>query len=120
VVKLGLLDDYQGVALAMADWSALAGRAEIQVFRGTFSDLDAAAAALAEFDILCIMRERLRFPRALLERLPRLKCLITTGSGNAAIDLAVATARGVTVCGTTNGPGQRATAELTWGLVIAD
>lgn len=118
-MKLGLLDDYQGVALVMADWSALVGRAEIEVFREPFADLDAAAAALAEFDILCIMRERLRFPGALIERLPRLKCLITTGSYNAAIDLAAATARGVIVCGTTNGPGTTATAELAWGLVLA-
>jgi phosphoglycerate dehydrogenase-like enzyme len=118
-VKLAILDDYQGVALAMADWRPLAGRAAIEVFRHPFDGIDAAAAALADFDILCIMRERVRFPREMFARLPKLKCLVTTGGGNAAIDLAAARDHGVVVCGTTNGPGQRATAELTWGLILA-
>ena len=118
-MKLALLDDYQRVALTLADWSALQRRVEIRTFHAPFAGLDAAAAALAEFDILCIMRERLPFPRALFERLPRLKCLVTTGSVNFAIDLAAAKDHGVTVCGTTNGPGRRATAELAWGLALA-
>jgi len=118
-MKLALLDDYQHVALKLADWSAIARRVEIQTFHAPFAGIDAAAAALADFDILCIMRERLPFPRALLERLPKLKCLVTTGSMNFAVDLAAARDHGVLVCGTTNGPGRRATAELTWGLVLA-
>jgi len=118
-VKLALLDDYQGIALTMADWAAVRGRAEIAVFREPFPSLEAAAAALGDFEILGIMRERLRFPREMFARLPKLKCLITTGGQNAAIDLLAASERGVVVCGTANGPGQRATAELTWGLVLA-
>jgi phosphoglycerate dehydrogenase-like enzyme len=118
-MKLALLDDYQGVALALADWEAVRRKAEIEVFRTPFPDLEAAAAALAAFEMIGIMRERTRFPREMFARLPRLRCLITTGSGNAAIDLATARERGVVVCGTSNGSGQRATAELAWGLVIA-
>lgn len=118
-MKLALLDDYQGVALAMADWEPVRRRAEISVFRAPFPSAAAAAAALGEFDMIGIMRERLRFPREMFARLPRLRCLITTGSGNAAIDLAAASAHDVVVCATGNGAGQRATAELAWGLIVA-
>jgi phosphoglycerate dehydrogenase-like enzyme len=118
-MRVAILDDYQGVALAMAEWSAVAARADIAVFRGAFADADAAAAALAPFDIVCAMRERTPFPAALLSRLPKLKCLVTTGMGNAAIDLAAARQRGIAVCGTSHGPGQAATAELAFGLMLA-
>lgn len=116
-VRIAVLDDYQGVALEMADWSVLAPDAEVSVFRDPASAVDALARRLDGFDIISIMRERTRFGRELLERLPKLRLLVTTGQRNAAIDVAAAAELGITVCGT-EGSG-RATAELTWGLILA-
>ena len=116
-VRIAVLDDYQGVALEMADWSVLAPDAEVSVFRDPVSAVDALARRLDGFDIISIMRERTRFGRELLERLPKLRLLVTTGQRNAAIDVAAAAELGITVCGT-EGSG-RATAELTWGLILA-
>ena len=116
-VRIAVLDDYQGVALEMADWSVLAPDAEVSVFRDPVSAVDALARRLDGFDIVSIMRERTRFGRELLERLPKLRLLVTTGQRNAAIDVAAAAELGITVCGT-EGSG-RATAELTWGLILA-
>lgn len=115
-MRIAVLDDYQRVVPAMADWSPLAGH-EISVFDAPFRSEDEAAIALAPFEVVCCMRERTRFPATLLERLPALELLVTTGMGNAAIDLDAATANGVTVCGT-EGSGV-STGELTWGLIHA-
>jgi phosphoglycerate dehydrogenase-like enzyme len=115
-MKLAILDDYQGVALTMADFSPLR-EVEITVFERHLGSLDAVAAALAEFEIVCAMRERTPFPRALFERLPQLRLLVTTGARNAAIDLAAAAAHGVTVCGTDS--LGRPAAEHTWALILA-
>ena len=116
-MKIALLDDYQGVALSSADWSILPPEAEVTVFRDTLSDQDALVSRLEPFAVIGAMRERTPFPRALLERLPNLKLLITSGMRNAAIDVAAAQDLGITVCGTAS-PGH-ATAELTWGLILA-
>ena len=116
-MKIALLDDYQGVALSCADWSAVESKAEITVFRDTVTDLDALAARLEPFEILGIMRERTPFPRALLERLPNLKLLVTTGHRNASVDVAAARELGITVCGTPS--SAHAAAELTWALIMA-
>ena len=115
-MRLSILDDYQGVALEMADWSPLEGRVEIVVERKPFADEDAAARALAGSEIIAAMRERTPFPRSLVERLPNLKLLNTTGMRNASFDLAALRDRGVVVCGTEGGGLD--TAELTWGLII--
>ena len=115
-MRLSILDDYQGVALDMADWTPLRGRAEIVVERKPFADEDEAARALADTEIIAAMRERTPFPRSLVERLPRLKLLITTGMRNASFDLAALHDRGITVCGTEGGGLD--TAELTWGLIL--
>lgn len=117
MTRLAILDDYQGVALRMAEWDRLPADVEVVVFRDHLADLDAVAARLADFDIGVAMRERTPFPRALLERLPRLRLLVTTGMRNAAIDLQAAADRGVLVCGTAGLPYP--TAELTWGLILA-
>jgi phosphoglycerate dehydrogenase-like enzyme len=116
-MRLAILDDYQRVALEMADWSPLGDAVEITVFDRPLGDLHAMAAALESFEILCIMRERTPFPAALLERLPRLKLLVTTGRRNDAIDLDAAGRLGITVCGTRS-PGH-ATAELAFALILA-
>ena len=116
--KVAILDDYQGVALQMADWSVLAPDCRVEVFRDHLTDLDALAHRLRDFEIVTCMRERTPFRRDLLERLPNLRLLVTTGMRNAAIDLLAATERGVVVCGTAGGP-ESPPAELTWGLILA-
>jgi phosphoglycerate dehydrogenase-like enzyme len=117
MTRVALLDDYQGVALAMADWKSLPAGTEVVAFRDHLADLEAVAARLADFEVVMAMRERTPFPRALLERLPRLRLLVTTGMRNASIDLRAAAERGVLVCGTAGLPYP--TAELAWGLILA-
>ena len=115
--KIAILDDYQEVALEMADWGTLPADAEITVFKDHLAEIDAVAERLADFEIVAIMRERTPFPRALFEKLPKLELLVTSGTGNASIDLAAATDHAVTVCGA--GASMSSTAELTWGLILA-
>jgi len=116
-LRIAVLDDYQRVAEAKADWRGIGPDAETVFFHDHLADEAAVAARLADFDVVCIMRERTPFRRGLVERLPRLKLLVTTGMRNAAVDLPALTERGVTVCGT-GAPGGP-TAELTWGLILA-
>ena len=115
-MKVAILDDYQSVASGMADWSSLPDGIEVTFFSDHLVDEDALASRLADFDIVMGMRERTAFPRSLLERLPALRCLITTGARNASFDTDAATDLGITVCGTP-GEGEGPT-ELTWGLII--
>jgi phosphoglycerate dehydrogenase-like enzyme len=117
MTRVAILDDYQHVARRMADWTSLPAGTEVVVFADHLKDQGEVAARLADFDAVVAMRERTAFPRALLEKLPRLKLLITTGMRNASIDVKAAVDRGVVVCGT-QGLGYP-TAELTWGLIIA-
>jgi phosphoglycerate dehydrogenase-like enzyme len=114
--RLAILDDYQDVAHGFADWASLKG-VSTSVFREPFQSEDALAAALADVQIVVAMRERTPFPRSVLERLPGLKLLVTTGMANAAIDVAAAEEFGITVCGTPGSPA--AAPELTWGLLLA-
>lgn len=102
-LKCAILDDYQQVALKMADWSALADRVEVSAISAHFTDETELAVHLQECDILVIMRERTPMTASLLARLPKLKLLITSGMRNASIDLAAAAERGVVVCGTSSG-----------------
>ena len=99
-LRCAILDDYQNVALTLADWSVLHDRVETTTFTNFFTSADEAAQALKGFDIVCAMRERTPFPRALFDALPNLKLLVTSGLRNAAIDLGAAKDHGVTVCGT--------------------
>ena len=99
-MRVAVLDDYQGVAREMADWSSLGADFEIVSFRDHLADHDAIAQRLQDFEVIVAMRERTPFPRALLEKLPRLRLLVSTGMRNASIDLAAARERGVVVCGT--------------------
>ena len=114
--RIAVLDDYQHVALSLADWSVLDGRATVTVFDDHLADSDAVVERLQPFDIICVMRERTPMTRTIIERLPKLKLLNTTGMRNASFDLTAARDRGVTVCGTEGGGLD--TAELTWGLII--
>ncbi len=113
--RCAVLDDYQNVALTFADWSTLKD-VEVKVFNKPLGDTEAVAKALAGYSIVCLMRERTLFPRAVFEKLPDLKLVVTSGMRNAAIDLDAAKARGVTVCGTES--AAHPTAELAVGLMI--
>src|SRR3954447_13311227 len=115
-LRCAILDDYMNLALRMADWSKLSDRVEIKVFNQPFASGEAAASALQDFEIICAMRERTPFPRALFEALPNLKLLITSGMRNAAIDMEAAKARGIVVCGTQY--GRDPTAPLAMGLIL--
>jgi phosphoglycerate dehydrogenase-like enzyme len=117
-MKLAILDDYQQVALKSADWSRLKD-IEIAVFDKAFSSPDEAATKLMSFDILCLMRERTAFPRALIERLPNLKFISITGLRAGSMDSKALGERGIPVSNTHSGNGTSSTAELTWGLIIA-
>ncbi|MFF4901379.1 D-2-hydroxyacid dehydrogenase family protein [Streptomyces sp. NPDC001068] len=115
-LRCAVLDDYQGAALALADWSPLDGRVEVRTVREHIADREELAAELADCEIVVIMRERTPFDAGLLDRLPRLRLLVTTGMRNASVDLAAAAARGVTVCGTASSPTPPV--ELTWALLL--
>src|SRR5689334_8447065 len=117
MASIAVLDDYQKVALSLADWSKLQQNHQIKVFNERIGGVEALARALAPFEAIGIMRERTAFSRALIEKLPNLKLLVTTGKRNAAIDLNAAKEHGVTVCGT--GGGGLSTAELAIGLMLA-
>jgi phosphoglycerate dehydrogenase-like enzyme len=117
MARVALLDDYQGVALSMADWKSVPAGTEVVAFKDHLADEAALAARLADFDIVMALRERTPFTRSLLERLPKLKLLITAGMRNASIDMKAAAERGVVVCGTAGLPYP--TAELAWGLILA-
>ncbi len=114
--RCAILDDYQSVALKMADWSKVAGDLDIEVFSAPLSGPEAVAEALQGFAIICAMRERTPFPRQLIEALPDLRLLITTGMVNRAIDLEAAKARNVTVCGTPSFGNP--TTGIAWGLIL--
>ena len=114
--NIAILDDYQNVALDMADWSELQSVHKLSVFTDHISDEQQLIARLQNFDIVCVMRERTPLTKNVFQNLPELKLVITTGMRNASIDLESASNQGVIVCGT-DGLAYP-TAELTWGLVL--
>src|SRR3984893_3953465 len=116
-MRLAILDDYQRAALSMADWDGLRPGVEIQTFHDTLASEDAVAERLRDFEIVVAMRERAAFRRTLLERLPKLKLLGTTGMLNASIDLNAAAERRIVVSGTS--VLRHPTAELTGGALLA-
>ena len=116
-MNIALLDDYQNVAMKMADWNSLAPRATVTAFPDHLDGIDALAERLHPFDAVMLMRERTRVPRALLERLPNLKLLITAAMWNASVDIDAATERGIQVCGTDDLPTPAA--EMALGLMLA-
>jgi phosphoglycerate dehydrogenase-like enzyme len=115
--RIAVLDDYQSVAATFTDWSQLPEPVEVVEFHDHVADVDALVARLQSFDVVIAMRERTPFPREVLERLPDLRLLVTTGMRNKAIDVEAATELGITVCGT--GAQATATVELTWALILA-
>ena len=117
MMQVAVLDDYQRAALSLADWKSLEPEVLVQSFPEHIADPAELAKRLHVFECVVLMRERTLFPKALIDKLPNLRLIVTAGMRNAAIDVEAATARGIQVCGTeTLG---YPTAELTWGLIIA-
>lgn len=115
-LRCAVLDDFQGVALSMADWTPVTASVEVVPFAEHFATEDQLAAAIADFDIVVTLRERVPFPPSLFARLPRLRLLVATGMRNSVIDFAAAREHGVTVCGT--GSSSTPPVELTWALIL--
>jgi phosphoglycerate dehydrogenase-like enzyme len=119
-MKLAILDDYQRVALELADWSPVISRCSIDVLDHPLAVPDEAAAALQPYEILCTLRERMPIPRSLIERLPQLKYIQVTGKRYDTIDVAAAAERGILVSNTEiRAGGGGGVAELAWGLILA-
>jgi phosphoglycerate dehydrogenase-like enzyme len=115
--KIAILDDYQHAALESADWSVIRDRADITVFQDHLDDTDAVIERLLPFDIVCVMRERTPLPRNVVERLPNLKLIASTGPVNASIDVVAAADRGIVVSHT--GYRSDPAIDLTWALILA-
>src|ERR1700722_13291926 len=99
-IRIAILDDYQNIGLRMADWSVLGPRVSVRVFNDHLTDPDAIVARLQSFDVICVMRERTPITRAVIERLPALRLIASTGPRNPSIDLAAAAERGIEVAHT--------------------
>ncbi|MER7771274.1 D-2-hydroxyacid dehydrogenase family protein [Kitasatospora sp. NPDC096140] len=115
-LRCAVLDDFQGVATSFADWSPVTDRVAVTAFKMHFRTEKELADALADFDIVVTLRERVPFPASLFARLPKLRLLVATGMRNSVIDLAAAEAHGVTVCGTAS--SGTPPVELTWALLL--
>ena len=116
-LRIAVLDDWQRVAQGVVDWAALAPVGQVEFLHDYPADIDTMAQRLAPYSVICVMRERTPFNADLLARLPALQLIVTGGMRNAAIDLAAAEARGVTVCG--GDSYRQAAPELTWALLMA-
>jgi phosphoglycerate dehydrogenase-like enzyme len=115
--RIAVLDDYQNVALSIADWSALDAQATVTVFMDHLPDTDAVITRLQPFEVVCVMRERTPLTRAIIECLPRLRLIASTATRNASIDLEAAAERGIEVVHT--GYSSTPTIELTWAIILA-
>jgi phosphoglycerate dehydrogenase-like enzyme len=115
-LQVAVLDDYQNAAREFGPWSELDQAAEITIFTDHVAGPEALAERLAPFDVVVAMRERTRFPRQVLDRLPRLRLLVSTGMGTAHIDVTAASELDITVSGTGGRP--QPAAELTWALIL--
>jgi phosphoglycerate dehydrogenase-like enzyme len=117
IFQIAVLDDYQNVALSMANWSMLDRQATVTVFNDHLLDTDAIIARLQDFDVVCVMRERTPMTRAVISRLPKLRLIASTATRNASIDLEAAADHGIEVAHT--GYSSNPTIELTWALILA-
>jgi phosphoglycerate dehydrogenase-like enzyme len=116
-MKIAILDDYQDVALRLADWSDVRRHAEIVVFNDHVVEASAVIERLRPFDVVCVMRERTPLPREILQQLPNLKLIASTGPRNASIDSQAATDLGIAI--TATGYDSTPTIEFTWSLILA-
>ncbi len=119
-LRIALLDDYQQQALNLADWKSLPKGTVVQAFSEAMQDKEEVIRRLHDFDVVVAMRERTAFPASVIERLPNLKLLASTGLRNAAIDTEACRRQGITVCGARGArTGLAATAETAWALILA-
>jgi phosphoglycerate dehydrogenase-like enzyme len=119
-MKIAILDDYQQIGKSSADWSSLPAGTEVHSFADTLADEGALARRLQPFDVIVAMRERTRFTSALIDQLPNLKLLVSTGARNPSIDAEACARRGIALCSAHGAPGgQASTAEVAWALVLA-
>jgi phosphoglycerate dehydrogenase-like enzyme len=116
-MKVAILDDFQNVALQLADWSAVRQHAEIAVFNDHLADPAAVVARLRPFEVVCVMRERTPLTGEILQQLPKLKLIASTGPRNASIDSQAAADLGIAV--TATGYDSTPTIEFTWSLILA-
>lgn len=116
-IRIAVLDDYQGVALEMADWEEIVKQARVDVFRDHVDDAEAVVRRLLPYQVLCVMRERTPLRKEIIDRLPRLKLICSTGRRNASIDVDACTARGIEIAAT--GYSSSPTIEFTWALILA-
>jgi phosphoglycerate dehydrogenase-like enzyme len=116
-MKVAILDDYQNVALQLADWSGVRRHAEITVFNDHVADPSAVVERLRPFEVICVMRERTPLTREILQQLPNLKLIASTGPRNASINSQTATGLGIAV--TATGYDSTPTIEFTWSLILA-
>lgn len=116
-MRIVMLDDYQNVALEMADWSRIRAAHDVLSFTEHIADENELVTKLGAVDILCMMRERTPVMKSLIDKLPTLKLIVTTGGAHSSLDVKAAAERGITVCGTAS--SRHATAELTFGLILA-
>jgi phosphoglycerate dehydrogenase-like enzyme len=118
-MRIAVLDDYQRVATTLGDWGRLGPDVAVDVFDRNLASIEEAAAALAPYEVVCLMRERMPMPRALIGRLPNLKLIVVTGARTRSIDFEAAAERGIPVCHTRGGESHHATPELAWGLILS-
>ncbi|MFO1302204.1 MAG: D-2-hydroxyacid dehydrogenase family protein [Burkholderiales bacterium] len=117
-LRIAILDDYQDLALRLADWSAVEARADLTVFRTAWRDEDDLVDKLAPFHVVVLMRERTALPARVLARLPNLRVVAMTGRRTSTLDLAACKARGILVVCTDSGTTV-APAELAFALILA-
>ena len=116
-MKIAILDDYQEIAFKMADWSLIPGNPEVKVFSDHVTELEKLVQRLLPYDILCIMRERTPMTAELIDRLPNLKLIASTGNRNSSIDTEATNRRGITVLNTNYESAP--TIEFVWSLILA-
>ncbi|MBN9083662.1 MAG: hydroxyacid dehydrogenase [Rhizobiales bacterium 62-17] len=118
MTRIAVLDDYLDVVKSQGDWASLGGDCQVSFFRQNLASVEDAARQLAPFEVLSLMRERMPLPRALIEKLPNLKLVITTGGRNRSIDVAACKERGIVVCGTRSAD-PAPTVDVAWWLILS-
>ena len=119
-MKIAILDDYQQIGIKSADWGSLAAGTEVNSFADTLADADALVQRLKPYDVIVAMRERTRFTAQLIDALPNLRLLVSTGGRNPSIDADACARRHISLCAAHGGAtGESSTAEVAWALVLA-
>ena len=115
-IKVAVLDDYQKVTCHFANWQKLSGKIDLKIFSKYIGKDPDLSKKLFDYDVLCLMRERTPLPRILINKLPNLKLVITSGMWNASVDSETLRKKNIIYCGTDN--EFHPTAELAWALIM--